>query len=359
MNEEIKGLVNEIVEKTSEKVLSQIADRKDVFGGEVKSNNDAKTKAAEYIKAVYNGDFAQVKALSEGTTTDGGYLVPEYFASEIVRLAPQYGVVRRMARIWPMQEKTVNIPTLSSVTAYRVAEKASITASQPTVGRVTLSAKKLAVMVPMSNELLRDANIQVVDTLSALSAEALALKEDDWGFNGLGAGEGIFQNANVPDFTLASGTDFTDVTADDLLDALNLLDESALPNARWYMSFSVFNIIRKLKDDYGRYIVQEPAGGMPATIWNLPVEFVRVLPSASDTDADTPFIAVGDLRYMIMGDMRQYEIAVSKEATITDTDGSTSVNLFEQDMSAVRVIERVDIQLAEADKAFVMIKTHA
>lgn len=361
MNEQEK-LMQEVVEKTAEKVLSSLPNRKDVFAGDQKDNAiEAKGKTAEFIKAVYANDLAKVKALSEGTATEGAELVPEYFASEIVRLAPNYGVVRKYARNFVMPAPTVKIPTASTVTAYRVAEKSAITSSMPATSQVTLTAKKLAVLVPMSNELLKDANVNTVDLLTSLSAEAFAKAEDTWGFNGVNSGEGIFLNSSVPAHTMATDMDaYTDVTADDLLSALSLLDESALSNAKWYMSFSVFNVIRGLKDDYGRYIVQEPAGGQPATLWNLPIVFVRTMPKTSDSSqANKPFIAVGDLNYMIFGDMRQYEISISKDASIVDTDGSTTINLFQQDMSAVRVIERVDIQLAEADKAFAVIKTHS
>ena len=68
---------------------------------------------------------------------------------------------------------------------------------------------------------------------------------------------------------------------------------------------------------------------------------------------------MANLDYMLFADKKEYELKISQEATITDTDGSTLINLFEQDMSAVRVIERVDIALAEAAKAFAVLKTAA
>jgi len=362
MNEQEK-LMQEIVDKSAEKVLSSLPNRKDVFADANKNDViEAKQKSADFIKAVYANDLAKVKALSEGTSTEGKELVPEYFANEIVRLAPNYGVVRKYARNFVMPAPTVRIPTASTVTAYRVAEKSAITASMPATNQVVLTAKKVAVLIPMSNELLKDASVNTVDLLTTLSAEALSKHEDLWGFNGTTGTEGIFLNSYVPPYTMTSGMDdYTDVTADDLLGALSLLDESALSGAKWYMSFAIFNIIRGLKDTYGRYIVQEPAGGQPATLWNLPIVFVRTMPKPSDqgSHANKPFIAVGDLSYMIFGDMRQYEISISKDATIVDTDGSTTINLFQQDMSAVRVIERVDIELAEPAKAFAVVKTHA
>jgi len=370
-NEEMKKLLEEVKTGVSaevlEKLMKELPLRKDIFGGAGNSTKtkavEAKKKTAEFIKAVFAKDFATVKALSEGTSEDGGFLVPEYFSSEIIRIAGQYGVARRNANVIPVSGWKTNIPTASTVTAYRISEKSNITTSQPTIGRVTLQLKKLAVMIPMSNEELRDANINTVDMLTKLSAEALAKKEDEWAFLGLGAGEGIFQNTDVPVVTMGSGKDtFEEVTFDDLLDLMNEMNEGALSGAKWYMSFSVFNVLRKLKYSAGTasYILQEPGNGMPATLWNYPIEFVQVMPKNSVvSQASQKFIAFGNLEYMKFGDARQYEVTISNEATVVDTDGVTALNLFAQDMSAVRVIERVDIQLAEADKAFAVLKTSA
>jgi len=350
------GVKDEVVKE----LLEKLPNRKDIFGG-----NDAQAKAkemkekvAEYVKALYRKDYAKVKALSGGTATEGAELVPEYFASEVVRLAAQYGKVRRDARNWPMPTDTVNVPSIGTVTAYRVAEKGAITTSTPATSSTQLVAQELAVLIPMSNQLLADANVNVVDQLIQLSAEALALKEDEWGIEGLGAGEGIFQDTDVPVVTLGSGkTSIEDATADDLLDVINQVNESALVGAKWYMSFNVFNQFRKLKDDYGRYILQMPADGAPATLWNFPVEFVASMPKMSDDAAALKFLAFGNLRYMLFGDRQQVSIDISQEATVVD--GETTLNLFQRNMSAVRVIERIDIELTEADKAFASLKTAA
>ncbi len=153
---------------------------------------------------------------------------------------------------------------------------------------------------------------------------------------------------------------YVEVTEDHLLDLLGQLDEAALSGAKWFMSFSVFNAFRRLEDTTGRKLIQPPTDSQPATLWNLPIQFVRGLPKTTDgSQPGTKFLAVGDLNYMLFADKKKYELKISQEASITDTDGTTNINLFEQDMSAVRVIERIDIALAEAAKAFAVLKTAA
>lgn len=367
MNENEKKMLEELKSGVTKEVLEALKNsaplRKEVFGGsDAKSEvKEMKEKAAEYLRAKFIGDSAKAKALGL-TATSGAELVPEYFSSEVIRLAPQYGVVRRYARNIPMIGQTQKVPTAGSVTAYRVGHGAAATSSAPTTGKVTLTAEKVVAMIPVENELLKDANVDTIDLLTRLAAEAIAKKEDIWGLKGEGVGEGIFQNTSVPVVTMGSGMNtYAEATFDDLLDVMNAMDENALANAKWLMSFSVFNALRKIKAaTTGEYIMQPPSGGQPATIWNIPVIFTPNLPKTSDqSQASQKFVALANMDFMLFGDRKEYSIEIAREATVTDTNGSTAINLFEQDMSAVKVMERVDIELAEADKAFAVLKTAA
>lgn len=367
--EELKvDLKDGITEELIAKFKGNLTLRKEIFGnksGTAEIERDQKVLFAKALKALKVKDSVKAKSLFEElhgkdltnlADADGGYTVPEIFSNEIIRLAPQFGVVRANARIVDMSgvgDKR-NFPTAGSVTTYRTNQKATLTADSITFGNVQLEPEKLTALVAVTNELIEDSAVAIVDLIIVLCAEALAKHEDTWGILGEGAGEGIFQTANVPEHVL-SGNTYATVDADDLLSMLSLLDESALPNAKWLMSFSVFNALRGQKDSQGRYIVQEPAGGMPATIWNIPVVFSRVMPKTTDggSQASKSFIALGDLNYMMVGVKGAMRVSVSDQATITSSDGSTALNLFERDMSAVRVIERVDIKLAEETKAFV------
>lgn len=367
MNEEVQKVLDElkggITKDVFDKLMTDLPNRKDIFGARSPKaeNAESREKSADYLKALYEGDMGKVKAMSVGTNTDGGFLAPDYFASEVVRIAQRYGLVRRYARPWQMSGKTEKIPTAGTVVSYRVNEKGHATTNQPTIGQVTLTAQKLVAMIPVSNELLEDANVNLVDLLTILAGESLAKKEDDWGLNGLASGEGILQNASTPVVALAAtNTTYEKANFSNLIDLMNQMDEMAIANARWIMSFSVFNGFRKIQSTTNEPILQNPGGGQPATLWNFPVEFSPVMPKTTDgSQAGKKFLTLANLDYMMFGDRKQVTVEVSREATMTDTDGTTPINLFEQDMSAVRVIERVDIQLAMPDHAFAVLKTAA
>jgi len=116
-------------------------------------------KAADYVKKNY-GDDEIAKALTTTPPGSGGYIVPEEFSTEIVELLRPQSVVRRMgARTIPMTTGVLNIPTLASGSeAYYVTETQNIPTTEPTFGTIRLQWKKLAAIVPISNDLLRYSN---------------------------------------------------------------------------------------------------------------------------------------------------------------------------------------------------------
>lgn len=380
MPEDMKVLLQEIKEGVTEAVVPAVT--KDVMEKIQKQIAEVKVKVedADERKAVQKEQTAKifrdmyseieagsklvVKDLTTGGTNSGDEIVPEYFNSEVLRVQEKFGVARRNARVVPMPGKEVSWPTLGSVIVQRVDEKDVIPAVSPTTDGVKLTAKKLAAIIPMTRELLRDTNVAIVDALAALAGEAIAKAEDQWAFLGLAGGEGIFQHTDVPEHVLSPGkTSYEDADFADLLAMLNLIDEDALDGMKWYMSFAQFNAFRAIvssNDD--RHIFQAPGAGMPPTLWNLPTEFTKVMPRPTDANeegqqAGNPFLALANLSWLLFGQRDAYELEMSREATVTSTDGETTLNLWERDMVAIRVMERIDIQLSEANRAFARMVT--
>src|SRR4051794_6911890 len=88
---EVAAVTPAVTEEVFKRLKDELPHRKDIFGSnngdsEKKTIQEGKEKAAEMLKAQFRKDGAQVKALSEGTAADGGYLVPEIFSSEIIRI---------------------------------------------------------------------------------------------------------------------------------------------------------------------------------------------------------------------------------------------------------------------------------
>jgi HK97 family phage major capsid protein len=349
-----KGVTDEVLSAVEKK----LADWRKISGMD-KFSDDEKQKAVEYIKAKTMGDYAKAKALSPGTTGEGKELIPTYLATEIVRVAGEYGVVARNSRKIPMKGINLKFPTIADVIFTRKSPNGSFTVSEPgTSNAFDFTLQEVGTIVPFSNEMLLDPNVNVIDALALLAGEGLAKGEDTWGLLGQASGEGIFQNTNVSGVVLATGkTHYSDVTADDLLSALALIKGRARRNLKWVMSWSVLLSLYGLKDSQGRYIVREPSGTAPATVWGVPVEISDVMPETSEpSQAGKKFIALANFDYVGQAQYGGMVVDISKEATIKK-DASTTYNLFQDHMSAVKFVAYEDIKIAMADKAFAYIKT--
>ncbi len=371
ITETVPTMVKEQIEEQLKALgLDEVA-RKNIFGDKSEEVKDleGKEKIAKFIGAVTRKDEALIKALvgekamTEGTSTAGGYLVPEEFQAEVVRLAEDYGLVRAMARIIPMKSDTRNIPRLSSsVTVYWPGENTAGTVSQPAFGQVQLIAKTAVGLTVISNELLEDSDPSVVDLLVELFAEALAGEEDKQGLVGSGSPfTGVLNDTNVAVLSMGTGnTAFSNVTADDLRDLIAQLKPLALKGAGFILHRSVWAIVQKLKDSNGQYIastanpvVSGDANRQTAAvgaIWGYPVYLSEQMPSTSA--ANTKFIIFGNLRHLFLGDRKQMTLSVSDSATVG------SDNVFEQNSSAVRVTERIAIAVG-LPQAFAVLKTSA
>ena len=292
------------------------------------------------------------KALSEGVDTAGGYLVPEEFRAEIIRLIPKFGLLRRFARTMPMAHEVLRVPRQTAgVSVTWPGEKAKGTSKQPTLGQVVLTAKTAVGLTSYSNEFLADAGISVIAYLQTIFAEAFAEEEDDQLFNGTGAPfTGLLVVSGTKSLQMASGkTAITDITIDNLIDLADKVDPEADVDAWYYFHKSALTALRKVKVS-SSYALAPASQGAPATIAGVPYATSKKLPNAPAVD--TNFAVYGNLRNVLLGDREAMTIGIAKEGTIG------SDNLFEQNMQGLRITERISIESA-IPSAFAILKTAA
>ncbi|MBN2202339.1 phage major capsid protein [bacterium] len=311
-------------------------------------------RVMKFFRSIVAGDVAGAMALSvpagmqtrttldETTGAQGLVLVPEEFMGEVWRLIPLYGIARRDCRVVPMSRKVKSIQTLATgVTAYWVTEGNAITKGEPTFGDIDLTAKKLAALVANTEEFLEDAGIEVLQLVAQLVAEAMAQAEDTALFTGTSPITGIFAKTGVTQVTLAAGkTAFANITYDDILDIVDSLTAAGLRGAKFYFHNNTMTILRKLKDNNGRYILQEPLNGLPGSLAGYPYELSDVMPGTSSSAANTNFIAFGNLRQCAaFGDRKQLAVKQLTEGTVG------TENLGEECKTALRFVERADIAI--------------
>jgi len=305
----------------------------------------------EFFKALLAKDLIALKALSEGTDSEGGYLVPDEFRAQVLDIAKDVGYLRKYGVVLPMTGDTLKIPKIASKPSVSwVAESGVIGTSEPSFGILTLTAKKAGVIVPVTQELFQDSKVPVDTLLAKLFAEAFAEAEDTQGFTGDGTVfTGVLNASGVNTVTMGAGdTAFTNVTADDLINLIAAVPSKVANKSMFVMHRTVFAYIKTLKDGSGNYLFS-PAD---KTIWGYPVLTLDVMPSLSDSGANKPFIIFGDISYIYMGDKGQMSVAIADQAVV----GGQS--MFERFSLAIRAVERVAIGIA-MDNAFAVLKTAA
>lgn len=281
------------------------------FIGMVKGNRND-------VKAIY--EKYSSKALDEGTGANGGYLVPEAFSNVIEKQIIQQSVILNQAQRVPMTVgyKLPILSELTTVSANWTNEAVALTESNPTFSKQQIDAEKLAGYSLMSNELLDDDAVGIVDYLVGRFADSMAQKIDFQGFQGSGSPfTGILNATGVNAVTMSAGnTGFSNVTFDNLTDAESVITYGNVANAKYFLHNTILNVLKKVKDTTGNYIYSPPAVGSPATIWGYPVQVVNQMPKLSDTAISTPFIAFGDLKNLVYATVKEMDVVLDKSIKV-------------------------------------------
>ena len=363
VKEQLDSQVKELGLDTIDQKFAKISAKAEDISG-----LDGKEKMAKFIKAIYSKDvgaLASFKALNEGTGSAGGFLVPEEFTSEVYRVVEDFGLISKMGTKFPMGSDSTNVPTVaSSVTGSYPGEATAGTASDPVFAQVALVAKTWVGLTVMSNELLADANVSVVNLLVELFAEAIAGEIDTQGLVGTGSPfTGILGNASATVVTMSSGNNtFSSITLADCRDLITQVKPWALQGAGYVMHRTVWAIIQKLRtggtnsgDFFGAstnpVIVGAPQGFPSATagfLWGYPVYLSDKMPTT--TAVSTKFVIFGNLKHVFIGDRAPLAVAISQEGTVG------AVSLFSTNQSAVRVITRHAIAVG-LPTAFAVLRT--
>lgn len=366
MEKKLESLSDDIVKNFMKGVSAK---RKTAVSTPVNKGKFEESK--DFFKSLFQGDMAHLKAagyLDTATDATAGHLVPPAeFIAEVYRIAEtEYGVSRREMRYIPKSGAgdSLVVPALgTSVSSFWTGQGVAKTSTEPSFDLPTVTLKKLAAIVPWTDEFEADMGVNAIQLLATLFAESLAKMEDQAFFNGDGTGTyggftGILNNTDVNEVVLASAS-IEDLTAEKLLDMQDETPAGALAGAKYYMHRSVLSVVRKLKTTYGEFIYQNPGMGQPATLWNVPVEIVEAMPSVSDDDSEKAFVIFGNLKNTcIISDKGSIALKVFDSGTVRNVGNSADLNLITQDMKALRVVRRVGFTIA-MPKGITVLKTGA
>lgn len=259
----------------------------------------------EYKRAFWNGmrnkmSYEVQNALSIGTDSEGGYLVPDEYERKLVEALQDEVFFRSLATVIRTSSGDRKIPIVTSRgEAAWIDEGGQFPESDDSFGQTSIGAYKLATMIKVSDELLNDSVFNIEAYISKEFGRRIGAKEEEAFFIGDGKGKptGLFNATGGADTGITAAS--TSITFDDVMDLYYSLRAPYRNKATWLLNDSTVKAIRKLKDGNGNYIWQPSVKeGEPDRILNRPYR----------TSIYVPELAAGN-RVMAFGDYSYYWIA--------------------------------------------------
>ena len=327
-----------------------------MFGRAVKcinaSNGDAEKSAFLAERKFNDPEMAhEFKALAATVPSEGGYLVPEVYANEIIELLYPSTVIYSLgARRLGMSNGNLNIPKIKTGTrAMFVGENRAIPKTAPKFGNLRLSAKKLTALIPMSNDLLRSTNFDNDVIVGQDVTKQMALGVDYGALLGRG-GEfqplGIVHNKGVQNIDVTT-LDATYADSNGVITAAfpNFMVASVLKNnvyadgLGFVFNTSVEQLLKSMRDNVGGFIFAKEMNEN-GTLAGYPYKTTNLL----ETNNGKTCIIFGNWNDLVLGEQGALEIETSREGTWTDEAGNL-VSAFENDQTLIRAINNVDAGL--------------
>ena len=312
-------------------------------------------EAGQFVMAsIYGSDSARkwcrdrgldVRSMSEGSGSAGGYLVPDSLASAIIDFRLMYGVARKIAQYWPMASASATVPVVASgPTAYFAGENVSLTAADLALNQVELVAKKLTALTLLSKEVVQDAVVDLANLVADRMGYSFAGKEDQVMIDGdgtstyggiIGLKSKLETSGMAGIYTCATNTDTPqEIILGELNGLMAKLPSYARANARFLSSPAFDELI------FGRLIAAAGgnstitlAGAIAPAFLGKPREVNEFCYSDATADlTGKAFCFYGDFKQgMLFGERQGISIEVLRE------------RYADQDSIGVKGTERIDI----------------
>ena len=266
-------------------------------------------------------------------------LIPTDIASGIITDIVSGSTVMQLAKFEPMTAATKEFSVLlSGPGAYWVGEGQRIQTSKATWAKVTLTAKKLAVIVPFSKEALNRARVDVLEELKPKIAEAFYQAFDLAALLGTNSPfqTSILAGAVTAGNTFVRGSVAGQNLGDDVNSVMGLVEAEDLDPNGHVSHRGLKQALRGMKDSQGNYVYASNTrdGVQEDTLHGLPLTYA----ARSAWDKTKVELITGDWDKAYFGILQDIEYEILKEATlqtVADADGKP-LSLAEQDMVALK-----------------------
>ena len=268
--------------------------------------------------------------------TSTGAPVPTSFFNQVIEQARLVGPMLDVATVLRTAGgENLQIPSQAGwSTAAITGEGTAISESDPTFSSfITLGAFKYSFLLQLSRELIEDSGVDILGFIATQTGNAIGYAVNAALTTGSGTNQpnGIVTAAASAVTGTTSGPTFS---ADDLVTLAYSLDGAArrLPGVGWMMNTASLGVVRKLKDNGGRYIFEPSLADGNDRVLNYPVfENPAMASNASATKS------------VIFGHLPSYYVRMAGGLRLDRSDDYA----FNTDLVTFRATMRVDGNLPQ------------
>lgn len=290
------------------------------------------------------------RTLNSSQATAGGVLLPENMSSDMIDLLrPNSTFLEGMPEIMPMPNGTFKqaAAATGATAAYR-GETRPASVSAPTFKALNMSAKLLAGIVPLSNQLIRWSLPNVQDWAQRDLSLAMGTTMDLACFRGDGTEDTPLGITNIPGVykVAASGAatpSYTQCDADAAKVELRM-ENANMPLVRveWRMAPRTFKYLANLRDGNGNLIY--PTLQLPQPVWRgYPVRKTTQIPTNLGGTTDESEIYLISFGWVVFGDAMRIQFAISDVATVVN--GSQTINAFQDGVTVIKAEMEHDVDV--------------
>ena len=268
------------------------------------------------------------------TKENASALIPEQVMEEIFKEAQKESKVLKMFRRLPnMTSDKTQLKVVESLPmTYYVNEsqdngRKSLT--DMAWKNVTLTAEEIAVIVPIKDNTLNDASVDIWEQVKPELIKAIAKKIDESVLFGKGApvsfGAGV-----IPEIiTKAKTVTETDKLYNDINEVMSIVEEGGHEVTGLLGGVGLKSKFRMMVDTTGQPIQNTEIGALD-----------RAFVDNGAWDKEVATLIAGDFNQAVYAIRQDVTFDLFREGVIQDTDGSIAYNLMQNDMSALRVVFR-------------------
>ena len=288
----------------------------------------------------------EARAMGSTSANSGSAVVPDVLSSTVIRLVDQYSAFAQNATSVTMPSDVLQFPRRTGgTTAAWIDENVAITASDPTMNQVTLTAKKVTGAVVVASELLQDSIVSIADFIATELGLSIAnaVEAAAWSGNPASAPGvaglvtshtgGLLQSSGATyaaSLVTAAGDTPDEVTKANLLAMMAAVPQHSRAGARWFCSpFFFASCMQALDLNQGGSVGLSQ--GMGLTFLGSPVVLTDRLPSGADSTGVVMAL------YGNMANSSYYGVRQGIEIASSD-----QVN-FLSDQTVIRAVARVAI----------------